>query len=375
MHSTAALSRVRLLTPPPAPAIWNPHCFTKVSVRILTVKTVGASACVVCLTLSAGFGAPKKLSTPAANEPAVLWQDPSDIANRDLTWGPGGAAHQPHGPFRFDKEDLHGTSAKFVVTDADGTKWKVKLGAEAHPETVASRLVWAAGYYADQEYYLPSFRLDGIPAHLRRGEKYIEPNGVVHGARLKRYLKGEEKDGTWNWSDNPFFGTREFNGLRIMMALINNWDLKDDNNAIRDYEGKRIYLVSDLGASFGTTSRRLTRAAGKGNLENYAASKFIAKVKPPVVSFGTPSRPALPLAFDIPDFTSRVNMEWIGKDIPIADARWIGSILAKLSPRQIQDAFTAAGYSPREVAGFSDIVEERIDDLNHLPGSYFSAAN
>jgi len=38
-----------------------------------------------------------------------------------------------------------------------------------------------------------------------------------------------------------------------MMALINNWDLKDVNNAVHEYEGKRIYLISDLGASFGST--------------------------------------------------------------------------------------------------------------------------
>jgi hypothetical protein len=312
------------------------------------------------------FAAPKKASKEAANAPAVLWQDPVDIATRDMTDGPGGAAHQPHGPFKFVKEDLGGTSAKLVITDADGTKWKVKLGDEAHPETVASRLVWAAGYFADEEYFLPSFQVENIPSTLRRGDKYVEPNGLVHGARLKRYLKGEEKNGTWKWKENPFSGTREFNGLRVMMALINNWDLKDENNAVYEADGKRIYLVSDLGASFGTASRRPTRAESKGNLAGYTESKFVADVKPPVVNFGTPSRPALILALDVQDFASRVNMEWIGKQIPLEDARWIGSILAKLSPEQIQAAFAAAGYSPQEIVGFSAVVEERIAELNKL---------
>lgn len=333
---------------------------------MLTLKKIGASACVLCLSLTAGFAAPKRVSK-AVDAPRVLWQDPGDVAARDLTWGPGGAAHQPHGPFRFDKEDLHGTSAKFVITDADGTRWKVKLGAEAQPETAASRLVWAVGYYADEEYYLPSFRVDGIPSNLQRGESFIEPNGLVHGARLKRYLKGEAKDGSWKWRSNPFYGTREFNGLRVMMALINNWDLKDENNAIRVYEGKQIYLVSDLGSSFATTSVRLAHSEDKGNLANYSSSKFIDQTKPPFVTFATPSRPVLLEGFVVRDFVSRLNMEWIRKDIPIADARWIGSILAKLSPRQIQDAFTAAGFSPQEIAGFSKIVEERITELNSLP--------
>ena len=151
------------------------------------------------------------------------------------------------------------------------------------------------------------------------------------------------------------------------MALINNWDLKDVNNSVYDYDGKRIYLVTGLGASFGTASRRVTRAESKGNLAGYTDSKFITHVTPPVVDFGTPSRPALIHALEVQDFKSRINMEWIGKQIPIADARWIGSILAKLSPEQIQAAFGAAGYSPKEVVGFSQVVEARIAELNNLP--------
>ena len=142
------------------------------------------------LSLSAPlFAAPKKVSKETANTP-VLWEDPVDIATRDMVYGPGGAQHQPQGPFKFVKEDMNGTSAKFVITDANGVKWKVKLGEESHPETVASRLVWAAGYFVDEEYFLPAFQVEGIPSNLHRGDKYIEANGIVHDARLKRYLKG-----------------------------------------------------------------------------------------------------------------------------------------------------------------------------------------
>ena len=58
------------------------------------------------------------------------------------------------------------------------------------------------------------------------------------------------------------------------MALIDNWDLKDINNAIYDRQGLRIYLVSDLGASFGSNGRSYTRAS-KGNLEAYEKARFI----------------------------------------------------------------------------------------------------
>jgi hypothetical protein len=310
--------------------------------------------------------APKKSAKSPGNAPPVLWEDPADIASRDLTNGAGGADHQPKGPFKFVEEDMAGTSPKFVVKDGDGVKWKVKLGEEAHPETVASRLVWAVGYFADEDYFLPSLQVEDIPSNLRRGGKYIEPNGLVHDARLKRYLKGEEKEGLWKWKANPFIGTREFNGLRVMMALINNWDLKDVNNDIYEFEGKRRYVVKDLGASFGTTGFSVTRAESKGNLQNYTDSKFISKVTSSGVDFAVPSRPALIHVVEAPEFKSRVDMEWIGKNIPVEDARWIGTILAKLSPQQIEAAFASAGYGPQEVVGFAGVVEARIAELNKL---------
>jgi hypothetical protein len=80
----------------------------------------------------------------------------------------------------------------------------------------------------------------------------------MQNVRLKRYLDGEEKIGNWQWHKNPISGTREINGLRVMMAVINNSDLKDENNSIyeeKDGEGERVlrYRVSDVGGSFGTT--------------------------------------------------------------------------------------------------------------------------
>jgi hypothetical protein len=310
-------------------------------------------------------GIPKKAQHNGDGTP-ILWREPADIASRNLLYGPGGEKDQPQDPFTFVKEDLNGTNPKFVIKDSAGVKWKLKLGEEARPETAASRLVWAAGYFADEEYFLPDLIIRNVPSNLHRGEKYVEPDGYTHNARLKRYLEGEEKFGTWKWKDNPFTGTRELNGLRVMMALINNWDLKDINNTIYSVDGNKIYMITDLGASFGSTGRAATRAGGKGNLGVYEESKFIEKLAPPVVDFYVPSRPALIHLVEASEYAARINLEWIGKNIPIDDARWIGKILAQLSPEQIQKAFGAAGFSPKEVAGFSAVVESRIAELNKL---------
>ncbi len=320
---------------------------------------------VVAITALLAFAAPRRNSQSSAGAPA-LWQDPVDIASRDLMYGAGGAADQPRGPFQFVKEDLSGTNPKLVISDAHGVKWKLKLGVEARPETAASRLVWAAGYFTDEDYFLPDLKIDNVPANLHRGANLIEPDGLTHYGRLKRYLKGEKDEGDWKWKDNPFTGTREFNGLRVVMAVINNWDLKDVNNKILDRNGRQIYLVSDLGASFGSTGRSVTHADSKGNVEVYSDSKFIASFTPTVVNFNFPTRPALINVFDVSDFVSRENMQWIGKNIPVADAHWIGQILSRLSTRQIEEAFATAGFSPKETGGFTATIQARIAELSKL---------
>lgn len=44
----------------------------------------------------------------------------------------------------------------------------------------------------------------------------------------------------------------------------------------------------------------------------------------------------------------------------------MGGLLARLSPKQIQDAFRAAGYSPQEVDAFSKVLTGRIAALADL---------
>src|ERR1700693_5294419 len=114
-----------------------------------------------------------------ANSHPLLWRNPTDITSRNLFYGPGGKDHQPQGRFTFTKEDLDGTSPKFFVRDQDGVKWKVKLGSEARPETVAFRLTWGVGYFANEDYFVSDLRVENLPPHLHRGQKFIEARSSV----------------------------------------------------------------------------------------------------------------------------------------------------------------------------------------------------
>jgi hypothetical protein len=340
------------------------------SKKLMILFGLAAAAWPVGVIAQKSYIGPWSVGEIAQTPITYLWRQPKDIASENLFYGRGGQEHTPQGRFTFESEDLDGTNPKFNVRDPDGVKWKIKLGAEARPQTVASRFVWAVGYHADEDYFMPVVQVLGLPEHVHRAQDMIETGGVMRNVHLKR--DEGKKVGIWSWGDNPFAGTRELAGLRVMMAVINNWDLKDDNNAIRDYKkgdengDTREYEVSDLGASFGTAHRELSHTKSKGNLESYVHSTFITKEEPEFVDFKVPGRPSVLVVFNPREYADRMRMRWIGDAIPRSDARWLGDLLGQLSAGQIRDAFRAAGYEGEELNGFTVEFQKRIAALREL---------
>jgi hypothetical protein len=328
-----------------------------------------SSVVIVCL-LIAQVAHPQKPS-PKPSATAVLWTDPGDIHGRNLYWGIGGEDHQPKLPVEFVKEDTAGTNPKFDVRDDGDHKWKAKLGLEAKPETAAARLLWAVGYTANENYFFHELQVKKMPPTLHRDRHLRFADGNVADVRLQRPPHDYKKNGDWNWRHNPFYGTREFNGLRVMMGLIANWDLKDDNNAILENEkdpSPKIYEVTDVGTAFGTVGKSYTNKLSKHNLPAYQHTRLIAHVHSDYIDLNFPKRPPIAELFEFQwiFFCHQLRMGWVGKHIPRADAKWIGSLLAQLTPDQIHDAFRAAGYSPEEIEAYSQAVLGRIKELNDL---------
>jgi hypothetical protein len=137
----------------------------------------------------------------------MLWRDPGHIPSRDLHHGPGSPELAPQQPFTFVEEVKTGESPKFKVRDARGTVWSVKLGEEAQAETVATRLVWAVGYFAEEAYYFDEVRVNGM-RRLSRGREYVSGN-TVRGARFEPRRENVEEGPEWSWRDSPFEGSRE----------------------------------------------------------------------------------------------------------------------------------------------------------------------
>jgi hypothetical protein len=306
-----------------------------------------------------------KATEGAATLPPAIWRDPGNPSALNLFYGSGGPADapDPNANYTFLKEDLKGTSPKFDVRDDRGVEWRVKLGQEPQSETAAAHLLWGAGYFTDEDYFLPELKVNGLP-RLHRGRKFVSPDGVVHRARLKRRSKDGKKLGEWDWFENTFAKTKELNGLRVMMALMNNWDLNDDNNSIEVVDGERRYVVSDLGATFGRTGNNLKRS--KSKLKDYVQSPFIESSSPETVDFVMHTRPTWLLRWRFRLYRERVQFERITRNIPRSDAKWVGQRLALLSEDQIRDCFRSAGYDDHEVEGYTKAVQKRIAELNAL---------
>ena len=265
----------------------------------------------------------------------VLWRAPDDIESRNLFLGAGGESMKPDlSRVTFVAEKTGGWSKKYRVLDGSGNEWVAKLSVEAQPETAANRLVWAAGYETEIAYLVPELEIVG--------------KGKFKNVKLEARPKAVKRTGFWLWDKNPFSGKPEFQGLKIMMALINNWDMKDDNNAILARKGatdsERRFIISDLGATFGKTGGAFSRSRNKPS--DYVKAPFVKGVRGNVI-----------------DFNYNGKNQEIFTGLTIADAQWLAGWLGRLSDDQLRDAFRAANYSPAEVEMLTNAVRARIKTL------------
>lgn len=276
--------------------------------------------------------------TPEAAALETLWEEPLDLASRDLLSGPGGADMAPvsNATYAFVAHKTTGKNPGYDVRSSDGRLWSVKLGEEAQPEVVTSRLLWAMGFHQPPTYYLPEWTLSGEDA----GQK---PEG-----RFRFEPEGHEVVGEWSWYENPFVSTQPFRGLIVAQLIFNNWDWKTSNNkvyAVRDQRGSRtIYVVRDLGASLGRAKQspifkflNIRHLQGtKNDLEGFERQPFI-------------------MGMD----DERLEFSYSGLDktlvrtVTADDVRWACERLSRVSDRQWHDAFRAAHYS-------DDVIERYV---------------
>lgn len=299
---------------------------------------------IIFLLLTSPVFAQKKSTREIPQGKPVLWEA-VNISERNLLLGPRGEAMKPNtSHVTFIKEETGGWSKKYRIKDGAGRIWVAKISKEAQSETASARLIWALGYKSEINYLVPSLVIPG--------------KGTFTNVRLEARPENVKRLEVWDWKNNPFVGTNELQGLKIMMAFLTNWDLKVDNNKIlavnNNGQPELHYIISDLGATLGKTGGaplfwRIQRS--RNEIGDYAEAKFISGVKNGQIKFSYGGK-----------------MRGLFDNITVDNARWLAGLLSQLRREQIADAFRAANYDPEEVEIFTDVVRERINELNRATG-------
>jgi hypothetical protein len=287
----------------------------------------------------------------------ILWVDPGDSSTLDLTYGVGGIDGQPQPPFQFVEEDLSGTKPKVNVTDGRGARWNVKWGDEAHASLFCTRLLWACGYLAPPEYFIARGRIDGA-RRLRRAGSHIADDGSFENARFQLRPTSPKyvDEGVWKWDSNPFLGTRELQGLKILTLLVSNWDTKNSNLGLflddRSDERVLLYMNIDWGSSLGSWGRLISFKKSRWDCDGFAkqSEKFVEGIDEGELEWG---------------FKGRHRSD-VTDGITVDDVRWLLQYLGKISDPQIRDALAASGATPAEIDCYSKALRHRIEQLQQV---------
>lgn len=293
----------------------------------------------------------------------LLWRNPGAAERLDFTHGPGGRKMLPRPPLRFVREDLSGSSAKVFVRDGRGRLWNVKFGVEVKSEVFSSRIAWAAGYFVEPMYFVKSGRIGGVTKLSRRAAEYLDESGRFENARFQLREPGPKfmEENNWSWSYNPFFGTRELAGLKVVMMLTSNWDNKDArdaeegiNTAIFERPGRRpryVYAFTDWGQTLGRWGGAFRRS--QWNCRDYESdtADFVRGVKDDgTIEWGYRGR-------HTGEFT---------EDISVRDVRWVMRTIGRIRDVQLAAGLAASGADRREAACFTRAIRGRIEVLRRV---------
>jgi hypothetical protein len=277
----------------------------------------------------------------------ILWTH-VDVHEQNLYDGPGGEEMRPDlTNITFIERVKGGHNKKYRIKDGSGRVWVAKPGTEARPETIAIRLLAGLGYVTEINYLVPELTIPSV--------------GTLKNVRLEARPEGIKRLDPWKWKSNPFVGTNELQGLKIMQIFMTNNDLLDMQNQVLRVNGPNgtelHYIISDLGSTFGRFGNnslplffRLGRKTDSPKKWNKAG--FVKGAK----------NGRLILA------TTGAKNRGLFKDITVEQGRWLYNLLAQLDERQLRDAFRAANYSPAEIDLLVNGAKRRIRELENATG-------
>jgi hypothetical protein len=276
--------------------------------------------------------------------------------------------------FKTPGNQMGGKTPKFgcqitSVESADGKKQtltsdiqeegpiKVKFGAtdnEVFAEIVATRLMWATGYYTDA-WYPVQVECHGCPENPISGSgatatrTYAVANIVRKLPGHKMTQNGRDDQG-WSWKELDTANGRpvyERDGLKLLAVFMQHSDNKPPQQRLNcdkvEVDGKTqpptttcdhsIMLVQDVGASFGSGGLFTSNTSAKMNIENWSGKKLWRRA-------GTDAAPQACQASLSKSLTAKDGLS--DPQISEDGRRFDAGLMCQLSDLQIEALFRAA---------------------------------
>ena len=254
-------------------------------------------------------------------------------------------------------------SCQILLYGAEFTRvWAARHGARPKPESFAVRLAWALGYFAEVTHYVAGGTIEGATG-LSRARNCVAEDGTFSDARFEledRSVRMLFDEHSWSWDDNPFVGTPQLNGLKMVNMLLSNWDTKDrrdvsrgSNTAIFEHRVARWgrearYLITDWGGAMGKWGSNVV-SRGRWDVEGFEAQTqtFVTDVRDRYVCFAYQGQ--------------RTNE--IARGITMEDAAWFYDIARRLSEDALRQGLLACGATEEEAGRFARALHNRIRQI------------
>jgi len=169
---------------------------------------------------------------------------------------------------------------------------------------------------------------------------------------------------SWSWSDNPFVGTRQLSGLKLVTMLLSNWDTKDrrdvargSNTAIFEVQSRwgheARYLITDWGGAMGRWGSNIV-SRGRWDPAGFEAQTphFVTGVRDGFVNFG---------------YQGQRTAE-IARDITVEHVAWFVRYARRLTEPVLRQGLLACGATDDEAEAFARSLAARIRQLGEASG-------
>src|SRR5262249_11177137 len=140
----------------------------------------------------------------------------------------------------------------------------------------------------------------------------------------------------WRWDDNPFLGTRELQGLKILTLLVSNADAKNSNLGVLEDNStgmpRYLYGITDWGWSLGKWGNVITR--NFRDCDDFAeqSAEFVKSVESGRLTW----------------HFKGIHSDLLTDDITVGDVQWLLQYLGKITDEQLRVGLSASGATPEE---------------------------